>query len=148
MAGVIKYGFDDVRPVLERSSARETVTRTAIAAVCRCLLEEFGIGIRSHVVRIGPVTGEEPHLLLGHTGTVWQVAVSPDGRWIASVSDEVRLWPMPDMTKPPLHALPHAELLAKLDSLTNLRLLPDPSSATGWKLDVGPFPGWRDVPTW
>jgi chorismate synthase len=41
--------------VLERSSARETVTRTAVAAICRCLLEEFGIGIRSHVVRIGPV---------------------------------------------------------------------------------------------
>ncbi|HLY64769.1 MAG TPA: chorismate synthase, partial [Chloroflexota bacterium] len=55
MAGVIKFGFDDVRPVLERSSARETVTRTAVAAVCRCLLEEFGIGVRSHVVRIGPV---------------------------------------------------------------------------------------------
>jgi chorismate synthase len=55
MAGVIKYGFDDVRPVLERSSARETVTRTAVAAVCRCLLEQFGIGVRSHVVRIGPV---------------------------------------------------------------------------------------------
>ncbi|HEX6511655.1 MAG TPA: chorismate synthase [Chloroflexota bacterium] len=55
MAGVIKYGFDDVRPVLERSSARETVTRTAVAAVCRCLLGEFGIGVRSHVVRIGPI---------------------------------------------------------------------------------------------
>jgi len=55
MAGVIKYGLDDVRPVLERSSARETVTRTAVAALCRCLLEEFGIGVRSHVVRIGPV---------------------------------------------------------------------------------------------
>ncbi len=55
MAGVIKYGLDDVRPILERSSARETATRTAIAAVCRALLDEFGIGIRSHVVRIGPV---------------------------------------------------------------------------------------------
>ncbi len=55
MAGVIKYGFDDVRPVLERSSARETVTRTAVAAVCRALLDQFGIGVRSHVVRIGPV---------------------------------------------------------------------------------------------
>jgi len=55
MAGVIKYGFDDVRPVLERSSARETVTRTAVAAVCRSLLEQFSIGVRSHVVRIGPL---------------------------------------------------------------------------------------------
>ena len=59
MAGVIKYGFDDVRPVLERSSARETVTRTAIAAVCRALLEQFDIHIRSHVVRIGPIAWGE-----------------------------------------------------------------------------------------
>jgi WD40 repeat protein len=100
------------------------------------------------VVRVGPVTGEEPHLLLGHGGPIQAVAVSPDGRWVASVSDHVRLWPMPDMTKPPLHTLPHDELMARLDTLTNLRVVPDPSSATGWKLDVGPFPGWKDVPTW
>jgi WD40 repeat protein len=102
------------------------------------------------VVRVGPITGEEPHLLLGgHTGVVWSVAVSPDGRWIASVGDDaIRLWPMPDVTKPPLHTLPHAELMAKLDAFTNLRVVRDPSSSTGWKLDVGPFPGWKDVPTW
>jgi WD40 repeat protein len=35
-------------------------------------------------VRAGPVTGEEPHLFYGHKGTVYAVAVSPDGRWIAS----------------------------------------------------------------
>jgi WD40 repeat protein len=100
-------------------------------------------------VRVGTVTGEEPHLLLGHTGGVDGVAVSPDGRWIASVGDDaLHLWPMPDLTKPPLHTLPHAELLAKLDALTNLRVVPDQASATGWKLDVGPFPGWQDVPTW
>jgi len=40
------------------------------------------------------------------------------------------------------------ELLAKLDALTNLRLVPDPSASTGWKLDVGPFPGWKEVVTW
>jgi hypothetical protein len=38
--------------------------------------------------------------------------------------------------------------MAKLDSLTNLRVVPDPSSSTGWTLDFGPFPGWEDVPTW
>jgi WD40 repeat protein len=101
------------------------------------------------VVRAGPVTGEEPHLLLGHATQVTALAVSPDGRWIATASDDAfNLWPMPDVTKPPLHALPHAELMAKLDALTNLRVVPDPSSATGWKLDVGPFPGWKVVPTW
>jgi len=101
------------------------------------------------VVRAGPITGEEPHLLLGHRASVLAVAVSPDGRWIASVSDDgLNLWPMPDVTEPPLHTLPHAELMAKLDALTNLHVVPDPSSATGWKLDVGPFPGWDKVPTW
>ena len=38
--------------------------------------------------------------------------------------------------------------LAKVKSLKNLRAVPDPSSDTGWKLEVGPFPGWKTVPTW
>jgi WD40 repeat protein len=101
------------------------------------------------VVRAGPATGEEPHLLLGHTGTVYGLAISPDGRWIASAGDDVlHLWPMPDVTKPPLHTLPHSDLMAKLDALTNVRVVRDAASSTGWKLDVGPFPGWKDVPEW
>jgi WD40 repeat protein len=102
------------------------------------------------VVRVGPADGGEPHLLLGgHAGTVWSVAISPDGRWVASVGDEaIHLWPMPDVTKPPLHTLPHEELMAKLDALTNLRVVRDPDLPSGWKLDIGPFPGWEDVPTW
>jgi WD40 repeat protein len=101
------------------------------------------------VVRIGPMTGEEPHLLLGDMGPVQAVAVSPDGRWIGAADGAgVRLWPMPDMTEPPLHTLPHAGLMAKLDALTNLRVVRDPASSTAWKLEVGPFQGWKDVPTW
>jgi hypothetical protein len=42
----------------------------------------------------------------------------------------------------------HTELLAKLHSLTNLRAVRDPASDTGWTIELGPFPGWRDVPTW
>ena len=73
----------------------------------------------------------------------------PDGRWIATADDEsVRLWPMPDMSTPPLYTVPHDQLLAKLDALTNLRLVRDPSSSTGWSLEVGPFPGWETAPTW
>jgi WD40 repeat protein len=106
-------------------------------------------GSHDGVVRVGPATGEEPHLLLGHEGSVMGLAISPDERWIASSSGEsTSVWPMPAVTQPPLHTLPHAELLAKLDALTNLRVVRDLPSPTGWTLDVGPFPGWEDVPTW
>lgn len=53
LPGVVKYGLDDVRPVLERASARETASRVAVGAVARRLLEEFGIEIHSHTVCIG-----------------------------------------------------------------------------------------------
>ena len=87
--------------------------------------------------------------MLGHSGSVTDVALSPDGKWLASASgSEMFLWPVPDLSKPPLHALPHDELLAKLGSLTNLRAVRDETSDTGWTIEVGPFPGWRDVPTW
>lgn len=55
LAGVLKYGFDDVRNVLERASARETVMRVAVGAVCKKLLSEFGIEIASHTVQIGKI---------------------------------------------------------------------------------------------
>ena len=101
-------------------------------------------------IRVGHLGGGEPHLLLGHTGHVRRVAVSPDLRWVASAGEDgtLRLWPMPDLSKPPFHTLPHGELLAKLHSLTNLRAVRDSASSTGWTIETGPFPGWRDVPTW
>jgi chorismate synthase len=56
LVGVQKYGFDDVRNVLERASARETVARVAMGTFCKALLAELGIRIVSHVVRIGRVS--------------------------------------------------------------------------------------------
>jgi WD40 repeat protein/DNA-binding winged helix-turn-helix (wHTH) protein len=100
-------------------------------------------------IRVGPATGEEPHLLLGHKD-VFAPTVDPLGRWIASVVDRntICLWPMPELSQPPLHTLPRGELLAKLRSLTNLRLARDEESPTGWTLTHEPFQGWETVPTW
>ena len=55
LAGTIKYGLDDIRPILERASARETAVRVAVGAVARRLLKEFGIEIHSHTIVIGGV---------------------------------------------------------------------------------------------
>lgn len=55
LAGVQKYGFSDIRPVIDRSSARETAMRVACCSVARCLLDALGIHVVSHVLRIGRV---------------------------------------------------------------------------------------------
>ena len=99
----------------------------------------------------GLTRGGDPHLLFAHDmKDPWGVAVSPDSRWIASGGSDgaVRLFPMPDLSKPPLHTLPHDELIAKLKTLTNRRVVRDDESSTGWKSSLDPFPGWETVPTW
>jgi chorismate synthase len=53
LTGGIKYGFYDLRNVLERASARETTTRVAVGALCKILLEDIGIKIGSYVLSIG-----------------------------------------------------------------------------------------------
>ncbi|MCK5182271.1 MAG: chorismate synthase, partial [Dehalococcoidia bacterium] len=53
LAGVTKYGLKDIRPIIERASARETAARVAIGAVARRFLEEFDISIHSHTAAIG-----------------------------------------------------------------------------------------------
>jgi chorismate synthase len=60
LAGMQKYEFDDIRPVIDRSSARETAMRVACCSVARRLLNAFGIQVGSHVVRIGEVGYDEP----------------------------------------------------------------------------------------
>ncbi len=61
-AGIVKYGFDDVRNVLERASARETGARILPGAVCRQLLEDIGIKIYSHITQLGKVSCEYDEL--------------------------------------------------------------------------------------
>ena len=55
-AGMLKYGFDDARPVLERASARETAARVAAGTVARQFLRQaLGVEVVSHVISIGDV---------------------------------------------------------------------------------------------
>jgi len=55
LSGVLKYGFDDIRDVLERSSARETAVRVAVGAFVKQFLAVFGVRIFSHILQIGQV---------------------------------------------------------------------------------------------
>src|ERR671927_474652 len=59
LAGVQKFGFSDVRNVLERASARETTARVAAGALAKAFLRELGVQVLSHVVQIGSVTAPE-----------------------------------------------------------------------------------------
>jgi chorismate synthase len=60
LVGKLKYGFDDMRDVLERASARETAMRVALGAVARKFLEECGVHVASRVVAIGGETDASP----------------------------------------------------------------------------------------
>lgn len=56
LTGAIKYGYRDLRPALERASARETAARVAVGAACKHLLAQFGVRLGGYVSAIGEVT--------------------------------------------------------------------------------------------
>jgi len=58
LTGAIKYGYTDLRPALERASARETAMRVALGAVCSHLLAQFGIRIGGYVASIGDIAAD------------------------------------------------------------------------------------------
>ncbi|MEM9665662.1 MAG: chorismate synthase [Bacteroidota bacterium] len=66
LVGLQKYGFDDIRPVIDRSSARETAMRVACCSVARQFLKQFGIEVGSHVIRLGAVGYEGPEAWAAH----------------------------------------------------------------------------------
>ena len=59
MVGMWKYKHDDLRPILERASARETAARVAAGAIARAFLTAVGVTVRSHVTQIASVTAPE-----------------------------------------------------------------------------------------
>jgi chorismate synthase len=83
-AGVMKYGHEDIRNVIERSSARETAARVAVGGVCLAFLRQFGVEIHSHVLSLGSVgsrdAGEASRSAIGNVfaASYWeQVEQSP-----------------------------------------------------------------------
>ena len=76
-AGMVKYGFDDAGPVLERASARETAARVAVGALAKLLLAAFDVAAGSYVVEIGGVAAKVPDL-------------SPEELWALAEASDVR----------------------------------------------------------
>jgi len=58
LAGAIKYGYTDLRPALERASARETAARVAAGAVCKLLLAQFDVTVGGYVSAIGEIEAD------------------------------------------------------------------------------------------
>ncbi|HQU35824.1 MAG TPA: chorismate synthase [Anaerolineales bacterium] len=58
LTGAVKYGYKDLRPALERASARETTMRVAVGAVCKHFLAQFGITIGGYVASIGEIQAD------------------------------------------------------------------------------------------
>ncbi|GAC1388614.1 MAG: chorismate synthase [Ktedonobacteraceae bacterium] len=80
--GAIKYGHDDIRNVIERSSSRETASRVAVGSLCRQLLSHFGLSIRSHVLSIVEVGYDTPRPLTRNA--------YPDEMWAAVEASPMR----------------------------------------------------------
>ena len=59
LAGVLKYGHEDVRNALERASARQTAAHVAAGAVAKALLGQIGISVAGSVREIGGATTDE-----------------------------------------------------------------------------------------
>jgi len=62
LSGMLKYGLDDARDVLERASARETAARVAAGTLAKLLLAQIGIDVLSHVIQLGPERSESEGL--------------------------------------------------------------------------------------
>jgi WD40 repeat protein len=103
-----------------------------------------GVGGR---IQVGSVEGDPPHLIVDPSEAAF-IRVHPGGKWIAATGLDgvLRLWPMPEGQ--PFNALPADELVARLRALTNYRVVRDEETLAGYRLDVGPFPGWEELPTW
>jgi chorismate synthase len=85
LPGGQKFATRDLRDILERASARETASRVACGAIARQLLSIFGVEIRSHVIKLGPVPSE-PLALAWH-----EIASIPSGSLLNCADPKVEI---------------------------------------------------------
>jgi chorismate synthase len=92
LSAAVKYGYDDLRPSLERASARETAARVAVGAVCRQFLEEFGIRLGGYVVSIGKVQADLDGIPLEQRWTLAEQndVRCPDPKASVAMDQEIR----------------------------------------------------------
>ena len=112
--------------------------------------EMVAAATRDGVIQIARLSGGEPHYLFGHPKVPRSLTFSPDGKKLVSPHEggTIRVWDVPDLSEPPLQTLPYEELMARLAAITNLQVVPDPESSTGYKLELGPFRGGETAPSW
>jgi serine/threonine protein kinase/WD40 repeat protein len=95
-----------------------------------------------------PIEGGDAHLFLGHEDIIMSLDFDPLGQYLGSMAGArdptLRLWPLPK--HPPVQNLDHADFLAHLQSQTNVRIVPDESQSTGFRVTLEPFPGWDALP--
>ncbi|MBX3228319.1 MAG: chorismate synthase [Labilithrix sp.] len=127
LSGGLKYDRHDLRDILERASARETASRTAVGAVCRRVLEEVGIEVLAHVVSIGDVEAQR----FAHD--------FEEMKTIARKSDLACLDPDAEQRmKEAIHAAAHAgDTLGGVFEVVAVGVMPGLGSHTQWdrKLD-------------
>src|SRR5947209_808550 len=88
-SGAMKYGQQDIRNVIERSSSRETAARVAVGGLCRQLLHTFTIAIHSHVLAIAEVgdttTGAREFTSNAYPAAMWEAVQAAPMRWADAV---------------------------------------------------------------
>ncbi len=87
LAGLLKYGFEDIRDVLERASARSTAATVACGGVCKQFLAQFKISIASHVISIGGETS--------HNGRIARIQQAMDAKDTVGGMFEIRVEGVP-----------------------------------------------------
>ena len=92
LTGTLKYGYSDLRPALERASARETAARVAVGAVCKHLLAQFNIQVGGYVFAIGEVVADLESIPLDERAALAEESEvrCPDPAAAESMSDAIQ----------------------------------------------------------